>query len=70
MRLNLQLITIVERIRTFPVTSPLMKFVNGLEMVLAKAQEWEQVAAKHVSLSSHLEAITQIIIQWRKLELQ
>ena len=66
----LQLITIVERIRMFPATSPLMKFVNGLEMILAKAQEWQQVAAKHVSLSNHLEMITHVIIQWRKLELQ
>ena len=46
-----------------------MKFVTGLEVILAKAQDWEQVAAKHVSLSTNLEALTQIIIQWRKLEL-
>lgn len=65
-----QLVTIVERIQRFPVTSPLMKFVNGLEIILAKGQEWEQIAAKHVSLSSHLESITHMIIQWRKLELE
>ncbi len=63
--------TVVDRIKSFPVTSPVMKLVSGLELLLAKAREWEQVAAAHVSLAApHLESVTQLVIRWRKLELQ
>ena len=33
-----QLVTVVTRILSFPVTSPVMKFVTGLEVLLQKAQ--------------------------------
>ncbi|XP_076030788.1 midasin isoform X2 [Oratosquilla oratoria] len=61
---------VITRILTFPVTSPLMKLVVGLETLLGKAQEWERNAHSGVSLMQHLEAITHLIIAWRKLELQ
>ncbi|XP_071957015.1 midasin-like [Antedon mediterranea] len=65
-----QLILVIRRILSFPVTSPLMKFASGLELLLEKAQEWERNASKSVSLQDHLESITHMIIQWRKLELK
>ncbi len=34
----LQLVIVIERIQGFPVTSPLIKFVTGLEVLLSKAQ--------------------------------
>merc|ERR1739842_70027 len=46
-----------------------MKFVVGLETVLAKAQEWERNAHGGVSLMTQLEAITHQIIEWRQMEL-
>ena len=33
-------------------------------------QEWESTAAKHVSLFTFLEGISEMIILWRKLELK
>ncbi|XP_072912476.1 midasin [Hemitrygon akajei] len=65
----LQLLVVMDRIRGFPISSPLAKFLSGMEILLSKAQDWEQNASRSVSLREHLDAITHLIIQWRKLEL-
>uniref|UniRef100_A0A8D2KWR3 Midasin n=1 Tax=Varanus komodoensis TaxID=61221 RepID=A0A8D2KWR3_VARKO len=64
-----QLLVVMNRICSFPLSSPLSKFLNGLEILLAKSQDWEENASRVVSLRKHLDLITQLIIQWRKLEL-
>uniref|UniRef100_A0A8D0DW25 Midasin n=1 Tax=Salvator merianae TaxID=96440 RepID=A0A8D0DW25_SALMN len=64
-----QLLIVLDRIRNFPLSSPLSKILNGLEILLAKSQDWEQNASRSVSLRKHLDLVTQLIIQWRKLEL-
>ncbi|XP_053143364.1 midasin isoform X2 [Hemicordylus capensis] len=64
-----QLLVVTDRICSFPLSSPLSKFLNGLEILLAKSQDWEQTASLAVSLRKHLDSVTQLIIQWRKLEL-
>ncbi|XP_043542624.1 midasin isoform X1 [Chiloscyllium plagiosum] len=65
----LQLLVVMDRIRSFPVSSALAKFLNGMEILLSKSQDWEAIASKSVSLRQHLDAVSQLIIQWRKLEL-
>uniref|UniRef100_S4RAV9 Midasin AAA ATPase 1 n=1 Tax=Petromyzon marinus TaxID=7757 RepID=S4RAV9_PETMA len=64
-----QLVIVMTRILGFSLSSPLSKFLYGLELLLAKAQDWESNASRSVSLRPHLDAITQLIIQFRKLEL-
>uniref|UniRef100_A0A670YJS7 Midasin n=1 Tax=Pseudonaja textilis TaxID=8673 RepID=A0A670YJS7_PSETE len=64
-----QLLVVMDRICRFPLSSPLSKILNGLEILLAKSQDWEENASRAVSLRKHLDLITQMIIQWRKLEL-
>ncbi|NXU56757.1 MDN1 protein, partial [Turnix velox] len=64
-----QLLVVMDRIQSFPLSSPLSKFLNGLEILLAKAQDWEENASRALSLRKHLDLVTQLIIQWRKLEL-
>ncbi|XP_051581140.1 midasin isoform X2 [Myxocyprinus asiaticus] len=64
-----QITMVIDRILAFSLSSPLAKFLNGLEILLSKAQDWENNASRSVSLRNELEAITQLIIQWRKLEL-
>ncbi|XP_066464567.1 midasin isoform X2 [Eleutherodactylus coqui] len=64
-----QLVVIIDRIQGFPLSSPLSKFLNGLEILLAKSQDWEENASRNLSLRKNLDEITQLIIQWRKLEL-
>uniref|UniRef100_A0A8C8S1Z5 Midasin n=1 Tax=Pelusios castaneus TaxID=367368 RepID=A0A8C8S1Z5_9SAUR len=65
----MQLLVVMDRIRSFPLSSPLSKFLNGLEILLAKSQDWEENASRALSLRRHLDLITQLIIQWRRLEL-
>ncbi|KAM9704373.1 midasin [Menidia menidia] len=65
----IQLTVVLERIMSFSLASPLAKFLNGLEILLSKAQDWENNASRSVSLRKELEPVTQLIIQWRKLEL-
>ncbi|XP_014672453.1 PREDICTED: midasin-like [Priapulus caudatus] len=64
------LLVVIDRILGFSVASPVMRFVEGLELLLGKAQDWEQNAHRKVSLFAHLEAISHQIIEWRKLELK
>ena len=61
---------LIERILGFTVTSPLMKLVTGIEMVLARCQEWEQNAHKGVSLNAEMTSLSELVIDWRKLELK
>uniref|UniRef100_A0A8C0IUI7 Midasin n=1 Tax=Chelonoidis abingdonii TaxID=106734 RepID=A0A8C0IUI7_CHEAB len=65
----MQLLVVMDRIRSFPLSSPLSKFLNGLEILLAKSQDWEENASRALSLRRHLDLVTQLIIQWRRLEL-
>lgn len=60
---------IVNRIMNFEVTSPISRFLTGLEILMSKMKEWEENAHAGVSLSSHMSALTQQVIAWRKLEL-
>ncbi|KAH9525003.1 AAA ATPase midasin [Bulinus truncatus] len=60
---------IIDRIMSFSVSEPVMKFLTGLELVLLKAQDWESNAASFVSMSIQLGEISRLIIEWRKLEL-
>ncbi|XP_044531325.1 midasin [Gracilinanus agilis] len=65
----MQLMVVMDRIRSFPLSSPLSKFLNGLEILLAKSQDWEENASRTLSLRKHLDLVSHLIIQWRKLEL-
>lgn len=62
--------TIISRINGFPVKSSVIRFVLGLEMLLEHSKDWEAVAASRVSIASHMEEITQLVIRWRSLELR
>ncbi|KAK3879278.1 hypothetical protein Pcinc_016138 [Petrolisthes cinctipes] len=61
--------TVIARVFAFPLTSPLMRFVIGLETVLEKAQYWERNAHSGVSMKAELEAVTHQVLEWRQMEL-
>jgi midasin len=67
--LLLQLLAIVQRLLGLPLTVPLKQALTGLELLLARAQVWEETAAKHVSLKQQLAAVAGLATRWRKLEL-
>lgn len=62
---------IVEKVRQFDIhTNSLGKVMSGLEVILRKAQDWEQHASQHVQLGKPLKDISSLVATWRKLELQ
>uniref|UniRef100_A0A8D8RCU5 Midasin n=1 Tax=Cacopsylla melanoneura TaxID=428564 RepID=A0A8D8RCU5_9HEMI len=60
---------LVQRVLSFDVTSPVTRFLTGLEILMGKVHEWEEVAHSGVSLATHSEELTNQIIAWRRLEL-
>ena len=65
----MQLDAISDRILSMPVNSPLKALLTGLELLLARAQVWEETAAKHVSIATELKAVAALATRWRRLEL-
>jgi midasin (ATPase involved in ribosome maturation) len=62
---------VVERMRRLDLKkTSLGKMLTGLEVILRKAQDWEQHASKRVSFGESLENISHLVARWRKLELQ
>uniref|UniRef100_A0A1I8FUP2 VWFA domain-containing protein n=1 Tax=Macrostomum lignano TaxID=282301 RepID=A0A1I8FUP2_9PLAT len=57
------------RVMSFNVRDPLMKFVTGVDLVLAELQRWEAVASHEVSLMTELRQLSGVIIEWRRMEL-
>ncbi len=49
---------------------PLGKMLTGLEMILRKAQDWEQHASHRVALGEKITQVSRLVAAWRKLELQ
>lgn len=66
----LELNQICERVASFPISSPVMKFLTGFELLLRKCDEWESYASRDVSIKSQMERVTETIVQWRRHELQ
>jgi hypothetical protein len=65
-----QLAEICERVLALPLLSPLKQALTGLELLLARAQTWEEGAALHVSLSDELTACAKLALRWRQRELR
>ncbi|OWZ18792.1 Midasin-like protein [Phytophthora megakarya] len=64
-----QIILIADRIRNFEISSPLVRTLTGVELLLRKAQEWEMYAARAYSINDELGALSALVTRWRKLEL-
>lgn len=65
-----QLARIGNKILEISLSSPLKTFSTGVELMLNKAQIWEETAAKHVTLKEHLQPLISIATSWRELELK
>ena len=62
---------VAEKVKKLEVTSTSVgKIMTGLEVILRKAQEWEQHASERVKLGSALQEVSILVAHWRKLELQ
>ena len=65
-----QLAEICDRVLALPLLSPLKQALTGLELLLARAQTWEEGAASHVSLAEELTACAKLALRWRQRELR
>ncbi|CAK1584663.1 unnamed protein product [Parnassius mnemosyne] len=63
------IIVIVDRILSFPITSPVSRFLTGLELLRDKIEEWNKNAHKGNNMIDISLAVGQQIINWRKLEM-
>ena len=64
-----QLAAICHRVLALPLTAPLKQALTGLELLLARAQLWEETAAQYVSIKTQLAAVAALATRWRRLEL-
>ena len=65
------LVRVADRVRKLPLSSTSVgKAMSGLEIILRKAQDWEQHASSLVKLGSPLQEVSALVTRWRKLELQ
>ena len=66
----MKLKAITERVMSFDVESPLMKFLTGIELLWQESQEWEKVYAhRQVKITAEIDSLKELIISWRKIEL-
>ncbi|XP_065840955.1 midasin-like isoform X3 [Oscarella lobularis] len=65
----IQLLDIVDKIKSFSLSNSIMKFLTGLELLLEKSQAWEMYSERRFHLSREIQSVMQVVVQWRKLEL-
>ena len=53
-----------------PLLSPVKTAMVGVELLVDRAQIWEQSAAKHVSMAPQLDRLLALARRWRRLELK
>ncbi|PWW78362.1 midasin [Tuber magnatum] len=58
-----------QEILSFPNDSPVAKFLPKIERLHESLNEWQSVASSQYSVTEHYDALTQLIINWRRLEL-
>lgn len=66
----MELVKLIGRLESFDLSEPLMKYLTGVELLLERSQNWQQVASKQYSLDEELKRLNAIVVEWRKLELK
>lgn len=64
-----QLVERCERIAMLDVASPVAKGLAAVELLLTHVDDWETYASRDTSLQSHATELTNLVIEWRRLEL-
>lgn len=54
---------------SFPIDIPLARLLQKIEQIYTYIAEWEKFASSQVTLKTHFDVLTQLIVSWRKLEL-
>ena len=61
---------LIMKLLSMPITTPLIKLLVGLEVLMIKTDEWEAYSSKEYSLREPMVEIIKLIVTWRKLELE
>lgn len=64
------LFRICQEFLSYPANTPIARLLQKVEQVYTFVVEWEKYASVKVSLSAHIKEITDLIVSWRRLELQ
>jgi len=56
-------------ILAFDINNPVAKLLSALEQLLSQTEDWEMYANRENTLKDHQIAITNLIVEWRRLEL-
>ena len=65
-----KLLKIIDRICQIEIDSSLSSLATGLELLLKTSDEWQLIAHRGISLVDHLNEITELLVEWRKLEIK
>lgn len=65
-----ELFRICREFLSYRSSTPVAKMLQKIEQIYTFTAEWEKYASSQVSMSSHIRKITDLIISWRKMELQ
>ncbi|KAK9365423.1 hypothetical protein V1509DRAFT_649647 [Lipomyces kononenkoae] len=53
----------------YPTVTPVAKFLNQVEKELSALHEWQKVASREFAVSDHIDILSRLVIDWRRLEL-
>lgn len=65
----LELYRVCEEFMSYAVSTPMARLLQKLEQIYTFIVEWQKYASSKVSLQSHIDSVTGIIVSWRRLEL-
>ena len=65
-----QLAAICDRMLALPLLGPVKAGLTGIELLLARAQIWEESAASHTSHKAELNELAKLALRWRARELR
>lgn len=65
----LQLVRLTHRVAQLATNSPIMKLLTGAELILKKAEEWDQAAPREMKVHESLKPLALLVRRWRKMEL-
>lgn len=64
-----QLDSACEEFSLFDVKTPVARLLQKMEQLYTLVAEWEKYAHSKVSLQTHMDELTKLVVRWRKLEL-
>lgn len=65
----IKLLQIIKRIFEIKANASLLCIGSGLEFILKTSEDWQLIAHRGISLIDYLKEITELLVSWRKMEI-